>query len=56
MILRARRHSAHALRALLVAEVSFWNAEKEPRLLRAYHQFLVWDLMQRPLLTAPSML
>ena len=47
-----RRHGAHALHApYWWLKCLFWNAEKEPWLLRAYHQFLVWDLMKRPLLT-----
>lgn len=47
-----RRHGAHALHApYWWLKCLFWHAEQEPWLLRAYHQFLVWDLMKRPLLT-----
>jgi SAM-dependent methyltransferase len=44
-------HHAHALHA------PFWwlkcavGVERDPAVVRAYHRFLVWDLMQRPRLT-----
>ena len=29
----------------------FWNRAEDHPLVKAYHRFLVWDLMKRPLLT-----
>jgi SAM-dependent methyltransferase len=46
------RGSAHALHVpYWWLKCLFWGRESEPWILRAYHQFLVWDLMQRPWLT-----
>ncbi|WP_237058569.1 class I SAM-dependent methyltransferase [Microbulbifer sediminum] len=45
------RHKAHALHApYWWLKCLFWNRE-DSRLLEIYHRFLVWDLMQQPLLT-----
>ncbi|WP_334078542.1 class I SAM-dependent methyltransferase [Microbulbifer sp. M83] len=45
------RHKAHALHApYWWLKCLLWE-RPESRLLQLYHRFLVWDLMQRPLLT-----
>lgn len=46
------RGSAHALHVpYWWLKCLFWGRAGEPWILRAYHQFLVWDLMRRPWLT-----
>jgi len=45
-------HWAHALHSpYWWLKCVFWGREKEHWLVIKYHQFLVWDLMQNPLLT-----
>ena len=45
-------HWAHALHSpYWWLKCIFWGREKEHWLVTKYHQFLVWDLMQNPLLT-----
>ena len=45
-------HWAHALHSpYWWLKCIFWGREKEHWLVRQYHKFLVWDLMQNPLLT-----
>ena len=47
-----RRHGAHALHApYWWLRCIFWETQPEPLILRLYHRFLVWDLMQRPWVT-----
>ncbi|MBM13228.1 MAG: SAM-dependent methyltransferase [Halieaceae bacterium] len=44
--------SAHALHVpYWWLKCLFWQREQEPRVVRAYHKLLVWDLMRRPWLT-----
>lgn len=46
------RGSAHALHVpYWWLKCLFWRREREPWVLRMYHQLLVWDLMRRPWLT-----
>ena len=45
-------HWAHALHSpYWWLKCIFWGSKKEHWLVTKYHQFLVWDLMQNPLLT-----
>jgi ubiquinone/menaquinone biosynthesis C-methylase UbiE len=47
-----KRHWAHALHApYWWLKCSFWNSQDNSRLIKLYHRFLVWDLMQKPWLT-----
>ena len=47
-----RRHWAHALHVpYWWLKCAFWNPEKDAPVVRAYHRFLVWDLMDHPPLT-----
>lgn len=47
-----KTHWAHALHSpYWWLKCLFWKQKKENFLLRAYHQFLVWDLMEKPKLT-----
>jgi ubiquinone/menaquinone biosynthesis C-methylase UbiE len=47
-----RGHFAHALHApFWWLKCLLWKAQESSRLIKAYHQFLVWDLMERPWLT-----
>lgn len=46
------RHWAHALHApFWWLQCLFWNTRDSNPLIKIYHRFLVWDLMQRPWLT-----
>ncbi|AQQ67986.1 SAM-dependent methyltransferase [Microbulbifer agarilyticus] len=45
------RHKAHALHApFWWLKCLFWGQDEKP-ILRQYHRFLVWDMMERPMLT-----
>lgn len=47
-----RRHWAHALHVpYWWLKCIFWNKSEEPWIIKTYHRFLVWDLMQKPLIT-----
>lgn len=47
-----RRHWAHALHVpYWWLKCAFWHPEKDVPAVKAYHRFLVWDLMQHPPLT-----
>lgn len=47
-----RRHWAHALHApFWWLKCLFWEAQDSNPLIRLYHRFLVWDLLDRPLFT-----
>lgn len=47
-----RRHHAHALHTpYWWLKCALWARREEHPLIRAYHRFLVWDLMKRPWLT-----
>ncbi|MEM1432523.1 MAG: class I SAM-dependent methyltransferase [Pseudomonadota bacterium] len=47
-----RRHHAHALHSpYWWLQCLFWKDRERHPLVRAYHRFLVWDLLQRPWLT-----
>lgn len=47
-----RRHWAHALHVpYWWLKCAFWNPEKDAPVVKAYHRFLVWDLMDHPPLT-----
>jgi hypothetical protein len=44
-----KRHWAHALHSpFWWLKCLFWSTADESRLVRLYHKFLVWDLMQKP--------
>ncbi len=44
-----KRHWAHALHSpFWWLKCLFWSTADESRLVRWYHKFLVWDLMQKP--------
>ena len=46
------RHFAHALHApYWWLKTAFWSRRDDHPLVRLYHRFLVWDLMERPWLT-----
>lgn len=46
------RHWAHALHSpFWWLKCLWWKTQNESRVIRLYHRFLVWDLMQRPWLT-----
>jgi len=46
------RHFAHALHSpYWWLKTAFWSRRDDHPLVRLYHRFLVWDLMQRPWLT-----
>ena len=47
-----RRHWAHALHVpYWWLKCAFWNPDKDAPVVKAYHRFLVWDLMDHPPLT-----
>ncbi len=47
-----KRHWAHALHApYWWLKCLLWNSQDNSRLIKLYHRFLVWDLMQKPWLT-----
>ncbi|MBD2857413.1 class I SAM-dependent methyltransferase [Spongiibacter sp. KMU-158] len=47
-----RRHWAHALHSpYWWLKCLFWEKQDDNPLVKAYHRFLVWDLLDRPLLT-----
>jgi len=47
-----RRHHAHGLHApLWWLKCAFWERRDDHPWVKAYHGFLVWDLMKKPLLT-----
>jgi SAM-dependent methyltransferase len=46
------KHHAHALHApLWWLKCLFWTRRDDHPLVQAYHRFLVWDLLKRPVLT-----
>ncbi len=46
------RHWAHALHSpYWWLQCLMWSRRERSRIIRAYHRFLVWDLMKRPTLT-----
>ena len=46
------RHWAHALHVpYWWLQCLFWSTRESSRLIKAYHQFLVWDLFRKPRLT-----
>lgn len=47
-----KRHWAHALHVpYWWLKCAFWSEEEDARIVKAYHRFLVWDLMQQPVMT-----
>ncbi|MEO0465819.1 MAG: class I SAM-dependent methyltransferase [Pseudomonadota bacterium] len=47
-----RRHHAHGIHApLWWLKCAFWDRRDDHPLVKAYHSFLVWDLMKKPLIT-----
>jgi SAM-dependent methyltransferase len=47
-----RRHHAHALHSpYWWLKCAFWERRDDHPLIKAYHSFLVWDLMKKPWLT-----
>ncbi|MEL6663280.1 MAG: class I SAM-dependent methyltransferase [Pseudomonadota bacterium] len=47
-----RRHHAHALHSpYWWLKCAFWERREDHPLIKAYHNFLVWDLMKKPWLT-----
>jgi SAM-dependent methyltransferase len=47
-----RRHYAHALHSpFWWLKTAFWSRRDDHPVVRAYHRFLVWDLMRRPWIT-----
>lgn len=47
-----KRHHAHGLHVpYWWLKCAFWNRKDDHPLVKAYHQFLVWDLMKKPWLT-----
>ena len=49
---RFARHWAHSLHVpYWWLRCLFWDAGENARLVRAYHQLLVWDLMKKPAIT-----
>ena len=47
-----KRHWAHALHVpYWWLKCLFWKSQDNSRLIKLYHRFLVWDLMQKPWLT-----
>ena len=49
---RTGRHHAHGLHApYWWLKCAFWDRRDDHPLVKLYHRFLVWDLMQRPWLT-----
>ncbi|MFT5888100.1 MAG: SAM-dependent methyltransferase [Zhongshania sp.] len=47
-----RRHWAHALHSpYWWLKCAFWKNQESNPLIKQYHRFLVWDLMDKPLLT-----
>ena len=47
-----RRHHAHGIHApYWWLKCAFWNRQDDHPWVKAYHNFLVWDLMKRPVLT-----
>ncbi|MEL6957303.1 MAG: SAM-dependent methyltransferase, partial [Pseudomonadota bacterium] len=47
-----RRHYAHALHSpYWWLKCAFWERREDHPLIKAYHNFLVWDLMKKPWLT-----
>ncbi|MDJ0921576.1 MAG: class I SAM-dependent methyltransferase [Henriciella sp.] len=47
-----RRHHAHGLHApYWWLKCLFWSRQDDHPLIKTYHNFLVWDLMKKPLLT-----
>lgn len=48
----AGRHHAHGLHSpYWWLKCLFWAREEEPAIVKAWHRFLVWDLMKRPWIT-----
>jgi hypothetical protein len=45
-------HWAHGLHSpYWWLQCLFWNTRENSKLIKIYHQFLVWDLMKKPLFT-----
>ncbi|MEO0983452.1 MAG: class I SAM-dependent methyltransferase [Pseudomonadota bacterium] len=48
----AGRHHAHGLHTpYWWLKCWFWDRDEEPKLVKSYHRFLVWDLLKKPRLT-----
>ena len=44
-----KRHHAHGIHApYWWLKCAFWNRQEDHPIVKAYHQFLVWDLMKKP--------
>ena len=49
---RYARHWAHSLHVpYWWLRCLFWDTGEDAKLVRGYHRFLVWDLMQKPPIT-----
>ena len=47
-----KRHWAHALHSpYWWLQCLFWNSKENSKVINLYHDFLVWDMMKKPLLT-----
>ena len=47
-----KRHWAHALHSpYWWLQCLFWNSKENSKVINLYHNFLVWDMMKKPLLT-----
>ena len=48
----SQRHWAHALHSpYWWLQCLFWNSKENSKIINLYHEFLVWDMMKKPLLT-----
>ena len=48
----AERHWAHALHSpYWWLQCLFWNSKENSKIVNLYHEFLVWDMMKKPVLT-----
>ena len=51
----SQRHWAHALHSpYWWLQCLFWNSKENSKIINLYHEFLVWDMMKKPLLTRCS--
>ena len=47
-----KRHWAHALHSpYWWLQCLFWNSKENSKIVNLYHEFLVWDMMKKPVLT-----
>ena len=47
-----QRHWAHALHSpYWWLQCLFWKSKENSKIINLYHDFLVWDMMKKPLLT-----